>query len=258
MQRHRVVALHERVKQLVHGNGRLLGEALGEVVALEKARERVARGELDEAHGAELDAPLGVVADLGAVEVKDLAGLREVGLGVGDDLLVRERRARHVAARGIADAGGEVAHEEDDRVAEVLELAQLVEHHGVAEMDVGSRRVEAELAAQGLARRLGAGELLHEFLLDQEGIRAAADRGHGFADVIGHRVGLFAPAAFLFDCHRFSLSQKLRPPLRRPTVRQKSPKPRAVRPAAPSKRRAWACNVLQRISRRARGLSALK
>ena len=36
-------------------------------------------------------------------------------------------------------------------MAEVLELAQLLQHDGVAEVDVGRRRVEAELDAQRAA-----------------------------------------------------------------------------------------------------------
>ena len=55
---------------------------------------------------------------------------------------------RRRAAAGIADACGVVAHDEDHAVAEVLELAQLLQHDGVAEVDVGRRRVEAELGPQ--------------------------------------------------------------------------------------------------------------
>jgi hypothetical protein len=36
-------------------------------------------------------------------------------------------------------------------VPQVLQLAQLVQHHGVAEVDVGRRRVQPELDAQRLA-----------------------------------------------------------------------------------------------------------
>src|SRR2546427_865085 len=62
---------------------------------------------------------------------------------------------RSVAARRIADQGGEVADQEDHLVAQVLQLAHLVEHHGVAQMDVGRRRVQAQLDAQRHAGGLG-------------------------------------------------------------------------------------------------------
>ena len=48
------------------------------------------------------------------------------------------------AAR-IADETGEVADQEDDFVAKILELAQLVDEDGVPEMQVGRRRIEARL-----------------------------------------------------------------------------------------------------------------
>ena len=107
--------------------------------------------ELDDAVVAELVEPLGVVADLGLVGVEDLEDLLLVGLGVGGDLLARERLAGDVLAGGVADHRGEVADEEDDRVAELLEVPQLAHQHGVAEVQVGRGGVEAGLDAQRLA-----------------------------------------------------------------------------------------------------------
>jgi hypothetical protein len=43
-------------------------------------------------------------------------------------------------------------------VAEVLELPQLLQHDGVAEVDVGGRRVQAELHAKRTAARQPLGE----------------------------------------------------------------------------------------------------
>ena len=83
--------------------------------------------------------PLAVGADLGAVGVEDAEGLVAVGRRVGLDLLRVEHRARGGAARRVADAGGPVADDQHREVAGVLELAQLAEHHGVAEVDVRAR-----------------------------------------------------------------------------------------------------------------------
>ena len=60
----------------------------------------------------------------------------------------RQRRARDVAARRIADQSGEVADQEDDGVAHVLEVFQLAHQHGVAEVQVGRGGIEAGLDAQ--------------------------------------------------------------------------------------------------------------
>ena len=66
-------------------------------------------------------------------------------------LFAREARAQLVLARRVADHRGEVADEEDDRVPELLELPHLRHQDGVAEVEVGARRIEAGLHAQRLA-----------------------------------------------------------------------------------------------------------
>ena len=54
-------------------------------------------------------------------------------------------------AGGVADEGGGVADEEDDGVAELLEVAQLAHEDRVAEVEVGGGGVEAGLDAEGNA-----------------------------------------------------------------------------------------------------------
>ena len=168
----------------MHGDGELFGVALREVVALQEARQRVAARELNEARRAERVAPFGVVADFGAFEVQHHPGLIEVGLGVRFDLFARERRTGRVAARRIADRGGEVAHEEDHLVPKVLQLAQFIEHHRMPDVNVGSRGVQPQLAAKRLTRRFGARELLFELLFDEERVGTAADQRHRLTDLV--------------------------------------------------------------------------
>ncbi len=122
LERDRVVALRERIEEFVDRDRLPFLVALGEVVALEHPRHRVFRGEPDHAVGAERREPLRVERDLGLLPIEDEEHLVGVGLGVGLDLLARKRRARHVAPGGIADHPGEVADQEDDVVAEVLQL----------------------------------------------------------------------------------------------------------------------------------------
>ena len=165
LHRHRVVALRERVEELVDGD-RLAGlVALGEVIALEHARHRVVRGQLHDLGGGEAAQPARVEVDARAGAVEDLEHLRLVGARVRLDLLGRQRRARGVAPRGVADHPGEVPDEERDVVPELLELAHLVEQHRVPEVQVGGGRVEARLhvqrrAAPELPGEVGVGEHL--------------------------------------------------------------------------------------------------
>ena len=67
-------------------------------------------------------------------------------------------------------------------MAEVLQLAQLVELDRVAEVQVGPGRVEAFLDPQ----RLAAGELRRELGLDQQLVGAALEDGELVLDVDGH------------------------------------------------------------------------
>ncbi len=126
-------------------------EAVAELLALEHLREGDLGGEIDHAGIAELVEPLRVVADLGLVAVEDAEDLVLVGGGVLHDLFAGEGLAGLRLAGGVADERGGVADEEDDGVAELLEVAQLAHEDGVAEVQVGRGGVEAGLDAEGLA-----------------------------------------------------------------------------------------------------------
>jgi len=185
LQGHRVVALHQRVEELVHAD-RLAGlEALGKVVALHHARHGVPGGQLDHAARAQGVRPFAVVAQLGLAGVQHLEGLLAVGFGVHADLLGRERRARAVAPGRVADQAGEVADQKDHLMPQVLQLAHLVQHHGVTQVDVGRRRVQPQLDAQRLAGGFGAGQLLQPVLLRQQFVASAQRNGHGGAHTLG-------------------------------------------------------------------------
>jgi hypothetical protein len=123
-------------------------ETFAEIVALHHAGDGVLRGELDHPARTERIAPLGVVANLGLRGVEHQARLFVVSLRVGLDLLARERRAGGVATRRVADHRREVADQKNHLVPQVLQLAHLVQHDRVADVDVGRGRVEAELDAQ--------------------------------------------------------------------------------------------------------------
>ena len=129
----------------MQGDGLALGVAVVEVLALEDAGHVELAHELEHLGEVQALQPVAVVDDLGLLGVEHLHGLLDVGLGVGLDLLLGEGRAGGVAAGRIADKGGAVADDERHVVAEVLELAHLAQRHGVAEMKVGRRGVDAEL-----------------------------------------------------------------------------------------------------------------
>src|SRR4029079_8429396 len=132
----------ERIKEFVYRNGTLLRITLREVVALEHPRDRVLRRELDHSRSAELVAPRRVEHDLRAIFSKHLEDLRLVRLRVLRNLLRRERGTRRIASARVADQSGEIADEKHDVVPQVLELAHLVQHDGVSEMQIGRGGIE--------------------------------------------------------------------------------------------------------------------
>ena len=82
LERDGIVALRQRVEQLVHGDRDAFLVAFGEIVALEDARDGVLGGELDGVHPLQRLEPLAVEADLGLFGIEDFEDLRLVGLGV--------------------------------------------------------------------------------------------------------------------------------------------------------------------------------
>ena len=127
--------------------GSRAGVALGEVVALEQLRHRGGPREAEEVLHLHVQ-PLAVAAHLGAFGVEDREGLALEGLGVLIDLLAGENGPVGRAPAGVSHARGVVAHDQDNGVAQVLELAQLAQDHGVAEVDVGRGGIDPELHAQ--------------------------------------------------------------------------------------------------------------
>ena len=145
---HGVPALHDRVLQLVEADFLAGLEAGAEVLALEHLLEGDARVELEDFLVAHFAEPVAVVDDLGLGPVEDLEGLVGVGGGIDEHLVARQRRASGGAAGGVADGGGEVADQEHGLVAEELELAELFQGDGVAEVKVRRGGIDAELDAQ--------------------------------------------------------------------------------------------------------------
>ena len=143
-----VVGLEEWVQELGDGDGSVGFEAVGEVLSGEDLGDGKAAGEFNDLSEGEVAEPLALPPDVGAVTVHDLEELVHVGLGVFADGLGGEHLPGGGLAAGVADLGGPVADYEDYAVAELLELAQLAEADGVAEVDVGAAGVEPHLESE--------------------------------------------------------------------------------------------------------------
>src|SRR5438105_5360009 len=145
LQRDRIVALGQRVQELVNGDRLSALITLCEVVALEHAGDRIFGGEADHSIRAERGQPGGIECDLGLFPIEDEKYLVGVGLGVGIELIGRKRRPGYVTTGGIADHSGEVADQKNNVMPEVLKLVKLVELHSMSKVQIGPGRVEAFL-----------------------------------------------------------------------------------------------------------------
>jgi len=149
------------------------------VVAFHHARHVVTRCQLDHAARTQWIAPFAVVANLGFGRVQHQAGLAVVGFGVDLDLLGRKRWAGAVAPRWVANQRGEVANQENHRMAQILQLAHLVQHHCVTDMDVWGGRVQPQLDTQRHAGGFTARQFFGPFVLRNQLVAAPQGDGQG-------------------------------------------------------------------------------
>ena len=158
----------------MNGDGPVFSKTLCEIVALKNSGNRVAGSKTDEVRGSEFAKPVGVEFHDGLLGIQDLENLILIGLGIGLDLFLRERRPRDGTAGRIADAAGEVANEEHDGVSQFLKMAHFLHNHGMAEVQIRGRGVEANLHFE----RGSAGKLFPELAIVNNLRSASLDEGH--------------------------------------------------------------------------------
>jgi len=127
---HGVVALQDGVLEFREADGDALLVAFGEVVALQHPGNVDLAVQAEKVGAGQLAQPFSVAADFGPFLIDDAENLVGVGFGVLFDDLGFEGRPGLGSAGGITDAGGVVAHDDDGKMAGVLELADLGENEG--------------------------------------------------------------------------------------------------------------------------------
>ena len=173
----------------MHADGLTGLEPIVEVVALHHPRHGVSAGQLNHAACAQGVAPFAVVTNFGLGGVQHQAGLLVIGFGVGLDLLRGQWRAGGVAARRVANHAGEVPNQKNHRMAQVLQLAHLVEHHGVPQVDVRGCGVQAKLDAQRFASSLRTCQLFDPLFLRNQLVAAPQRYRQRLANAVCHGMG---------------------------------------------------------------------
>ena len=124
--------------------------------------------------------PAAVEIDEGFVRVQDLEDLALVSGGVGLNLLLGQGRPGLALAGGVADQAGEVADEKDHLVPQVLEVFELLNEHGVAQVQIRGGGVEPGLDPQGCPRGPGLLQAGSKFLFPNDLLAPLPDDGHLF------------------------------------------------------------------------------
>ena len=196
LDRHRVVALQQGIKELVQGDGRARAVAVGEVFLGQHLAHGGNPEQFDRLGQVQARQPLAVAAHLQptrGLEIEQgellglaLAQLGQVGAGVGRHRLGRELDAGSALAGGIADAGGEIANDQHRRMAGVLEGPQLAEQDRVAQVDVGAGGIDAELHPQGTALAFSVGQEAGQALARAGFGSTRSQLGPGRRKQVGH------------------------------------------------------------------------
>ncbi len=126
--------------------------------------------------------PVGVVDQLGLpfAEIQVLRELSLQGLGVAVDLFLREDLAHLRLAAGIADHGRPAADQRDGPVAVSLHVGQRHDGNETPDVEARGRRVEADVAAHGLAGKNPPGLGLIGDLFDEASFGKNIINTHGF------------------------------------------------------------------------------
>ena len=201
-----VLALHQGVEVFVERNRLAALEAIGEVLAGRELGDRDLAHQVEDVQERPFAEPVAIVVDLGPLQVDDPTDLGEVVLGVGRNLIFgQDFRTSLVAARGVADQGGVVADDDDGGVPEVLELAELAQGDGVAEVDADGGWVDAVLDPKGLALADRAFQLAGELVAGDDRVGPPAEDIQLLGGAQHRAIGLprTAPAATAAGPGRF-------------------------------------------------------
>ena len=130
------------------------GISLGEVFAGQHLGHALPRSEPDDVHQAHFPEPLTVVAhfQMSGIGQQNFPHLGHVSFCIRVDFLARQELAGFISTRGIADARGVIADDENRLVAPILKLPNDSQRNCVAQRHVRRGRIHPQLDSQRLAR----------------------------------------------------------------------------------------------------------
>jgi hypothetical protein len=164
----------------MHRNRRVFLQPFLEIVPLQNPRDGVFRAQPHDIFVLQRLQPFAVKSQLRFFAIENLEHLRLVRLGVAIQFLARHRRTSNVAARRIPDQSRHIADQENHRVPQVLKMLHFSQQHRVAQVQIGSRRIEPRFHAQRLSRLQRLLQTLLQILLANDFRESFPDVGELF------------------------------------------------------------------------------
>ena len=168
---YRIVALHQRVDEFVDSDRLIALVALGKVVPFQHPRHSVCGGQLDQVGSVESVHPCGIKHDLSFVRIQHFEYLGVVRLSIFQHLFTRQGWSRRIFTAGVTDHPRKIPDQEQCVMPEILQLAHLVEQHGMAEMQIRRSRIKARLDTQRSSQR----QLMFQFFFKQQLVGTTLD-----------------------------------------------------------------------------------
>ena len=145
--------------------------AFAEIIALQHAGYRMSGCQPDEPRRIDLIHPGGIEHHLGLLGLEDLENLVCIGMRVFHHLVAGKGGTRRILAAGITDHAGKITYQEQGMMAEILQMAHLVEQNRMSQVQVGCCRIESRFYPE----RTPGCELVRELLFEQELVASAPD-----------------------------------------------------------------------------------
>ena len=139
--RHRVIGLHQRIKEFMQVNRLFLMDALGEILPRHELLHREVARQTDDVGKIQRRQPFIVAADARPFFIQNLESLLGVGPRIVFYILHRQLIARRLLVGRVADQAGEGADQKCYIVAEVLKLPQLAHGDRMTQMQIGCARI---------------------------------------------------------------------------------------------------------------------
>ena len=149
LERHGIVALHQRIQEFMNADRLLLPVTFGKVVTFQHARQVIVRTQFDDVLCPHVLHPAAVELHARCLGVQRFEDLPLIRLGIGQDLLLAQHLPRFGDTGRVTDHAGKIPDQENDLMPKFLKMTELLNQHDMAEMEIRRGGIESGFHPQG-------------------------------------------------------------------------------------------------------------